>query len=300
MKNSPENTDAQRKKKVSSSLISAILVMILIFGIGIMLYPTLADWYNRVNASQTISGYNKAAEKQTKEERDRIREEAEHYNEKLTEETIQNGGTIDSGRTDKQYDKELKVEAEGIMGYLSIPAINVNLPVYHGISEKALQMGAGHLPGSSLPVGGTSTHCVITGHTGLPSARLFTDLDKVKKGDTFRLVILNRALSYEVADIQVVLPTECDSLRIEEGQDLCTLLTCTPYGINDHRLLVTGKRISNPKKADQKTEAVRTGGERNNIFIALLVLLAGLAAAGLVYKWRKRGTKKNTKKEKPL
>lgn len=279
-----------RKQKKSGSVVTALLVMVLIFGIGIMLYPTLADWYNRINASQTISGYNKIAEQQTKEERERIWKSAQEYNQVLSEDTIQNGGTIGAGRADG-YEDELKVEEEGIMGYIMIPSIDVNLPIYHGIDEKALQAGTGHLPASSLPVGGDSTHCVITGHTGLPSARLFTDLDKLEEGDTFQLKILNQTLTYEVFRIEVVLPTDVDSLRIEEGQDWCTLLTCTPYGINDHRLLVTGRRIETPKKETSSTQ--KGGGELRTLIIALLVLLAVLAAAGLlIYRHRREKSKR--------
>lgn len=277
-----------RKQKKGGSIVTALLVMILIFGIGIMLYPTLADWYNRINASQTISGYNKIAEKQTKEERERIWKEAQRYNQALSEDTIRNGGTIGAGQEDG-YDDELKVEEEGIMGYITIPSIDVNLPIYHGIDEKALQAGAGHLPASSLPVGGESTHCVITGHTGLPSARLFTDLDKLEEGDTFQLKILNQTLTYEVFRIEVVLPTDVDSLRIEEGQDWCTLLTCTPYGINDHRLLVTGKRVETPKEETASEQKV--GGELRTLLIALLVLLVILAAAGLLIYRHSRKSK---------
>lgn len=285
-----------KKPKKNGSVITALLVMILIFGIGIMLYPTLADWYNRVNASRTISGYDRIAEKQGREEREAILKEARRYNQALAEETIRGGGTIDSGRQDEQYEDELKVEEEGIMGYVTIPAIGVDLPIYHGIGEKALQSGVGHLPGSSLPVGGESTHCVITGHTGLPSARLFTDLDKLREGDTFQIKVLNQTLTYEVFDIQVVLPTDVDSLRIEEGQDLCTLLTCTPYGINDHRLLVTGKRVPTPEEKQQVSR--RTGGELRTLIIALLVLLVLLAAAGLLYRNKKKKQEGKEKKER--
>lgn len=264
-----------------SRLLTALIVMMAVFGAGIMLYPTFADLYNRAHASQTISGYNEAVEQQTREKREEIWNGAEEYNEALAARTIAEGGTINfwqiSDDWHEQYQNALKVEDEGLMGYVSIPEIDVYLPIGHGVGEKVLQMGVGHLEGSSLPVGGESTHSVITGHTGLPSAKLFTDLDKLEKGDTFQLVILNETLTYEVSDIQVVLPTDVGSLKIEEGKDLCTLLTCTPYGINDHRLLVTGQRVETPEG-----EQVVSNNGLTFPVVLLVVAVVGVVAAVVV------------------
>lgn len=264
-----------------SRLLTALIVMMAVFGAGIMLYPTLADLYNRANASQTISGYNRAVEQQTREKREEIWNEAQSYNEDLAARTIAEGGTINfweiSEDWEQRYQNALKVEDEGLMGYVSIPEIDVYLPIGHGVGEKVLQMGTGHLEGSSLPVGGESTHSVITGHTGLPSAQLFSDLDKLEKGDTFQLVILNRTLTYEISDIQVVLPTDVSSLKIREGEDLCTLLTCTPYGINDHRLLVTGHRVETPEG-----EQVVSNNGITPAVVVLFVVIVGVVSAVVV------------------
>ena len=148
-----------------------------------------------------------------------------------------------------QYESLLNVSGNGIIGYIEIPSINCSLPIYHGTDEAILQIAVGHIEGTSLPVGGSGTHCVLSGHRGLPSARLFTDLDKMVIGDTFLMRVLDETLTYEVDQIRIVLPYELDALEIEEGKDYCTLVTCTPYGVNSHRLLVRGHRIENQEEA---------------------------------------------------
>lgn len=294
MKTSPKS---QKKRAIFSSLVTALLVMILFFGIGIMLYPSLADFYNRTHASQTIQDYNREVELKSREERQQLWDAADAYNASLAARTILGGGTIDTtyitAEQDAEYYATLDVNGEGLIGYVSAPEADIYLPIGHGTSEKVLQMEAGHLEGSSLPVGGASTHCVLTGHTGLSSARLFTNLDRLKEGDTFQVIVLNRTLTYEVFRIQVVLPTSVDSLRIEEGQDLCTLLTCTPYGINDHRLLVTGRRIANPENADDaKSQDVQEKAVRRDLMPAVIAVIG---AVTFIILYKKIGGKKRNR-----
>lgn len=168
--------------------------------------------------------------------------EADAYNQKLAETGIV--WTLDEEQLE-EYNEQLNINESGIMGYIDIPKISITLPVYHGIDEEVLQVAIGHIAGSSLPVGGKSTHCIVSGHRGLPSARLFTDLDKLVDGDTFTMTVLNRTVTYQVDQIRIVEPTDLSDLQIKEGKDYCTLVTCTPYGINTHRMLVRGHRVAN-------------------------------------------------------
>lgn len=223
-------------------LTTIIFVIILFIGIGIMLYPTFSDWWNQQHQTRAIAGYVEATKDLSAEKKQEMLEEAEEYNKTLVGKSL-NFNLSDEEK--KEYEKILDVTGTGIMGYVSIPKINVSLPIYHGTDEATLQIAIGHVAGTSLPVGGESTHCVISGHTGLPSAKLFTDIDQLEVGDHFTLEVLDQTLTYEVDEINVVLPDELDDLEIEEGKDLCTLVTCTPYGINTHRLLVRGHRVAN-------------------------------------------------------
>lgn len=242
---------AKKKKGKGSTVLTVIIVFILLTGIGIMLYPTVSDWYNGLHQSRAIADYNKAVSQNSDEENERLWQEAQAYNQKLAQTGVDLslGQKDDSDPEKQEYLKTLDVSGTGIMGYINIPSVKIHLPIYHDTSESVLQIAVGHLAGTSLPVGGSSTHSVLTGHTGLPSARLFTDIDQLEKGDTFEIVVLDHTLTYEVDDIHTVLPSEVSSLQIEQGKDLVTLVTCTPYGINTHRLLVTGHRIPTPKKS---------------------------------------------------
>lgn len=279
--------EAGEGRRTGATWLLASIVMMVVFGLGLMLYPFLADAYNRENASSSISGYDRAVAERTEEERMALWAQAELCNRELAERQLARGGTIDfwdiTAEQEASYQQTLAVDDDGVMGYVSIQKIGVYLPIRHGIGERALQMGAGHLEGSSLPVGGASTHCVLTGHTGLPSARLFTDLSMLEEGDTFQLAVLGRTLTYEVSDIQVVLPGDVESLQLKEGEDLCTLLTCTPYGINDHRLLVTGHRVANPP-ADDSLQ----GRGVIDVKVVLGVVLAGVVAVSGGYLVRDR------------
>ena len=218
-----------------------ILILIFLVGLSVMLYPTVSDYVNQKNQSRAVASYSEEVENLSDVDYQAYFDAADDYNRRLAE-------TPDAFYRPEEvsgYTDTLDVSGTGIMGYITIPKIGVELPVYHGTSDGVLQVAAGHLEGSSLPVGGAGTHAVISAHRGLPSAKLFTNLDELEVGDTFTITVLDRTLTYEVDNISIVLPTEPDLLQPVEGKDYVTLMTCTPYGINTHRLLVRGKRIEN-------------------------------------------------------
>lgn len=228
------------KKKVS--IVNVILVLIILLGLGIMGYPTFSNWWNSIHQTQAISEYMKRAAELDEEEIKKIWERAEKFNEMLR-------GKPDryhlSEEEKKEYYSILNITGDGILGYIEIPRIKVSLPIYHGTSESILQVAIGHLEGSSIPIGGEGTHALVSGHRGLPSARLFTDLDKLETGDKFVIQVLDRTMTYEVDQIRIVLPNELQDLGIENNKDYVTLITCTPYAVNTHRLLVRGHRTTN-------------------------------------------------------
>lgn len=231
----------QKKQRRGPSISTIVLVIILLVGVGILLYPSVSDWWNSMHATRAIASYVTAVEDLSGQEREAMLEAAREYNSRLA-----NG--VNFTLTDEQraeYDSLLDITGTGIMGYVQITSIGVNLPVYHSVDEAVLQIAVGHIPGSSLPVGGDRTHSVLSGHRGLPSAKLFSDLDQMVEGDTFTLNIMDQTITYMVDQIRIVLPEETDELAITDGKDYCTLVTCTPYGINTHRMLVRGKRIDN-------------------------------------------------------
>lgn len=238
-----------KRKHISTIFI----ILIFLVGLGFISYPTVSNLWNQAHQSRAIATYSKQVEKLDDSENKKMLKAARKYNKSLLKKSDH---WKLSKKDKKKYESLLDVSGTGIMGYIEVPKIDCSLPIYHGTDEGALQIAIGHLEGSSLPVGGKSTHCVLSGHRGLPSARLFTDLDQMEEGDIFILNILGRKLAYEVDQIRVVLPEEMSDLEIEEGKDLCTLVTCTPYGINTHRLLVRGHRTEYVEKkvAEEKKE----------------------------------------------
>lgn len=212
-------------------------------GLSVMLYPTVSDWWNKRVSTKAIKNYDAIVEEIDEADYTAYFEAAEAYNESIVK--IGSYDTIVAPELLENYEDTLDVTGTGIIGYVTIEKINVNLPIYHGTSSAALQAGAGHLEGTSLPIGGESTHSVIVGHRGLPSAKLFTDLDQMEVGDTFTITVLDQVYTYEVDQISIVLPTEIEELYVVDGKDYCTLMTCTPYGVNSHRLLVHGVRVDN-------------------------------------------------------
>lgn len=228
------------KKKWMSRLMTLLIVVVFVAGLSFLLYPTVSNLWNQAHQSRAIATYTEQVEKLDDSSNKEMLKAARKYNKELLKKADH---WKLSKKDKKKYESLLDVSGTGIMGYIEIPKIDCSLPVYHGTDEGALQIAIGHLEGSSLPVGGKSSHCVLSGHRGLPSARLFTDLDQMEEGDTFILNILGHKLAYEVDQIKVILPEEMSDLEIQEGKDLCTLVTCTPYGINTHRLLVRGHRV---------------------------------------------------------
>lgn len=226
-------------KKHASTI---LLILILLIGLSLLLYPTFADWWNSMHATRAIATYAQEVANIDNDKYDTLWQEAWDYNRSLQERDNVYAQTEEQKQA---YPELLNIGGNGIMGYIEIPEIKVTLPIYHGTSEGVLQIAVGHLEWTSLPVGGESSHCVLSGHRGLPSARLFTDLDQIIAGDIFLLRVLDEVLTYEVDQIRIVEPHELDDLTVVEGQDYCTLVTCTPYGINSHRMLVRGHRIEN-------------------------------------------------------
>ena len=227
-------------------LSTILLVFILLIGLSLLLYPSVSNYWNSFHQTRAIATYAENVAKLDNNQYDQLWEEARAYNEALR---FRSNPYFLSEEQKAQYESLLDVSGLGVMGYIEIPEIDVSLPIYHGTEESVLQVAVGHLDWTSLPVGGESTHCVLSGHRGLPSAKLFTNLDKLQTGDIFMLRILDDVLTYEVDQILIVEPQETGALRIEEGKDYCTLVTCTPYGINTHRLLVRGHRIDNIEEA---------------------------------------------------
>ena len=229
-------------KRKANHITTIVLVLILLVGLSLLLYPSVSDYWNSFHSSRAISAYAEDVANLDEAQYEEMWSAARAYNRALAERST---NFALSYAQKEEYEKLLDISGVGIMGYLEIPELNMSLPIYHGTEESVLQIAAGHLEWSSLPVGGESSHCVISGHRGLPSAKLFTDLDKLQEGDVFVLRVLDEVLTYEVDQIRVVEPSQVSDLEIVEGSDLCTLVTCTPYGINTHRLLVRGHRIEN-------------------------------------------------------
>lgn len=238
-------------RKKSGVISTIVLIIMLLVGLSVMLYPTFSDWWNKNLASHNVSSYNEAVAELDDGETERLLNEAHEYNEKLAGlfAPFTNYDEI-SG-----YEDILNVSGSGMIGYISIPLIKIELPIYHGTSEGVLNVAAGHLQGSSLPVGGNNTHAVISAHRGLPSAKLFTDLDKLVEGDTFTITVLGEVYTYEIEKILTVKPEEVDKLAIIPNGDYVTLMTCTPYGINTHRLLLRSHRIETTYHYDAKVVA---------------------------------------------
>ena len=232
---------------LKKNLSTILLVLALIIGLCLLLYPTVSDYWNSLHQSRAIATYVESVTQIENSDYSQLLERARAYNQELS--LQEKAEWLLSEEALDRYASILDVSGTGIMCSIEIPKIKVSLPIYHGVEEGVLQIAVGHIPGSSLPIGGESTHSVLSGHRGLPSARLFTDLDKLVVGDTFLLNVLDEVLTYEVDQILIVEPYDLSSLEIIPGEDLVTLVTCTPYGINTHRLLVRGHRIETAKQA---------------------------------------------------
>ena len=263
---------------MSRRLSTAVLVAVLLVGLAFLLYPTVSDWWNSFHRSRAVANYVANVSNIDDSNYEKMLEEARAYNSTLRE---RGNARQMSQQESEEYESMLSVTDDGIMAYVEIPKINVLLPIYHGTDDTVLQTSIGHVVGTSLPVGGEGTHCVISGHRGLPSARLFTDLDKLVEGDTFTINVLDEVLTYEVDQIHIVLPNDLSDLQIVDGKDYCTLVTCTPYGINTHRLLVRGHRVQTKYVSNVRVtaDALQVDVRLVAVCIAvpLLVLLALIA-----------------------
>ena len=272
------------------------LILLFLFGFCIYIYPFVADRWNAYVDKQMIEDYKQVVIDNGPEERyEAMFDASDQYNASLYAEMDQ---IVFDNHENEQYEKLMNLKGNGIMGYIDIPKIQINVPVYHYTTDDVLEKGIGHVSGSSLPVGGEKTRCILTGHRGMPEAKMFTDLDRVKEGDRFYIHILNRDLAYEVFDIQTVLPYELDSLKFEDGKDLVTLVTCTPYGVNTHRLLVTGRRVEyDPEIKSEEEENGRTEMMKskftpvNGLVLGMIVLMSMLVISSIVsIVKKKRGT----------
>ena len=281
---------------MKTHLSTILLFLALLAGVSLLLYPSLSNYWNSMHATQVVNDYAKDVQKLDHTQYDRMLRDAESYNQSLLHRESDYVLTDEQG---SQYTSLLAIDDSGIMGYIEISSIGVSLPIYHGTSDGVLQHAVGHLDWTSLPVGGASTHCVLSGHRGLPSAKLFTDLDRLAGGDTFVIRVLDEVLTYEVDQILIVEPADVSALTIEDGKDLCTLVTCTPYGINSHRLLVRGHRV----ESQAETQATRVTSDAIQIeplivapIVALPILLVLLIIL-LVPGKKHNGGKKNAKTE---
>ncbi len=279
-------TEKKKKKKKNNGRISNwLLVGIMIIGLLIMGYPSFSDWWNSYHQSRVIASYVQRVANMDTAEYDRMFAEAQQYNSELALKT--NRYLMDEAEI-ARYSNTMNVTGDGIMGYIDIPKINISYPIYHGTDENVIAIG--HIEGTSLPVGGIGTHSALSGHRGLPSARLFTDIDQLVVGDTFMLQILDRTLTYEVDLISEVLPEELQRLEIDPAMDYCTLVTCTPYGINTHRLLVRGHRVEN---AAAQVRVVADAIQIRAEYVAPLVMIPMLTVL-LVILLIRTGRKKRT------
>ena len=264
---------------------SIILVMIFLVGLSLLLYPSVSEFWNSKHQSRAISGYTEKVLDIDDNRYELMLQEANEYNKKL-----ENGLSrwLPSEEEVEEYNGLLNIGGTGIMGYVEIPDLGISLPIYHGVDEAVLQIAIGHLQGSSLPVGGAGTHCAISGHRGLPSAKLFTNIDELKEGDVFLLCVLDEVLTYEVDQIRIVEPKDLSALEIEENKDLCTLITCTPYGVNSHRLLVRGHRIETVENNSIRVSADAMQIDETIVasFVSVPILL--LLLIWLLIHYRKR------------
>lgn len=275
------------KKQIST----IITVIVFVTGLSLLLYPTVSNYWNSLHQTKAVANYSDAMEKMSRKKKQDAIDAAKAYNEAL----LSNVGRFTPTEEElNTYKSLLDADGTGMMGYIEIPEIRCELAIYHTVEESVLQVGIGHLEGSSLPVGGSGTHCVLSGHRGLPSAQLFTKLDRLKNGDIFTLHVYDQVLTYEVDQIAIVEPEDYGLLQIEEGQDLCTLFTCTPYGINTHRLLVRGHRIEN--RAGSDVRVTSDAAKVSSVLVAVCIAIPLLIISFLVADWSAGRSKKKNKK----
>lgn len=292
--------ESSMKEKKNRKIRYISLALLFMVGLSIVLYPTISDRWNQYRADQLITAYSHAVTEEGTDYSGYL-EEARRYNETLIGSPVPDAFAQREGAENPEYEAMLDISGDGVIGYVEIPAIKVNLPIYHYTSEESLKKGAGHLFGSSLPVGGESSHSVISAHRGLPDARMFTDLNLVEKGDLFYITVLSEKLAYEVDQIQVVEPWETESLAIEEDGDYVTLVTCTPYAVNTQRLLVRGHRTAYAEETYEAQAAASDARVRTspNLWMHALCAAAGVLLAVLFVRLLSKKERKEKKPEGP-
>lgn len=261
------------KSKIKENIPFIFFTLLFLIGFGIMLYPVLSNALSQISYNETISSYEQSVSDENSSLYQSMIQEAVHYNEKLTTSSIVDVFSDPKITNSEEYMDILNLNRDGVMGYISVPKIDIKIPIYHGTSSEVLSKGVGHLEGSSFPVGGESTHAILSAHRGLPSARLFTDLDQLEVGDKFYIYILDQVYTYQVDQVLVIEPSETEALQIQDGKDLVTLVTCTPYGVNTHRLLVRGERV------EELAEQVIESESNRDLTINDYVLYIGLFGA---------------------
>lgn len=271
-------------------VINIILVVIVACGLGILLYPVISNAINNYYNSSNIKQYDNEVKTLSDNDVDRILAKAEEYNKAVVTYSYDNG-IANYGDTYKEiinsYDDILNF-GNSLIGYIEIPSINVYLPIYHGDLDNVLDKGSAHMKGTSFPIGGTGTHAVISAHSGYPRQKFFDDIDKLKKGDTFSITVLNKKLEYKVTEINIVKPTDTSHTRVQQGKDLVTLVTCYPYGVNTHRLLVTAERQANNKVAKQP-QKVAYNQKIDKLEISIIPIILTLSYIYIfILKWRKK------------
>lgn len=289
-----EKIMSKKKKSKKLGLSEFMILIVFLVGLSLLAYPTFSDMWNRYRNTKLITDYEQNTQEISHEKKEQMLRDAEAYNRQHTVNCI-----VDAFNEENEYvlshpyDTYLNPQGDGIMGFISIPKIQVELAIYHGTGAETLEEGVGHVEGTSLPVGGNGTHAVIAGHRGLPSAKLFTDLDQMQEGDVFYIHILDHILAYQVDQIETVEPDEIEALAIEEGKDYVTLLTCTPYGVNTHRLLIRGTRTEyHPEEADMEGLMEIVVKDKR-----VLLLVLGLVLFIIILLFMLKGNQKKSKEE---
>ena len=273
-------------------------VLVFLTGLSLLLYPTVSNYWNSKHQTQAVAEYSERIEKMDEQEKKQAFEQAEKYNETLISDP---GRFTPTEEQDEWYKSLLDIDGTGMMGYITIPEIDCKLAVYHTVDDSVLQVGVGHMEGSSLPVGGSGTHCVLSGHRGLPSAKIFTDLDQMKNGDIFLIHVLGKTLAYKVDQIKTVLPEESSELDIIEGEDHVTLVTCTPYGVNTHRLLIRGIRTEyvEPEEEAEETpiQQIAKVDPVKIMIIGLVAMVIMIIIVYIVIRRKNRKTEESSRKD---
>ena len=285
-------------KAIKEKLTIFLFILMIILGIGVILYPLISNQLSKINYQEVIDNYDFTVTKQENSYNEQLINEAREYNRSLTSLNIADVFQNPNRESSSEYLSILNVDNKGMMGYISIPKIDVRIPIYHGTSSDILQKGVGHLEGSSIPVGGASTHAILSAHRGLPSSRLFTDLNQLKVGDTFYIYILDQVLAYQVNQVLVIEPSDTDPLQIVQGEDYVTLVTCTPYAINTHRLLVRGERIEYSVQEEEGITVDKKLSTADIVLYACLlfaILLIIVAIISMIRYKKKKGNRQNSK-----